>query len=186
MKRAEAWIEQQDADAWAGLWVDPHDSDRRFSEVVASWRETRMNFEPKTRAGYDNILAQRVLPVSATGALGQSYHDEVQQFINRIEDGADRKDAQRNPPRAPNTVHRVYTVLRGVFVHAERRSYIRANLCEHVTLPSRRKGRPRMLLEPGEMRAVAEAVPGHYRVAVYVAAWTGHGRASSGPCAGTT
>lgn len=173
-KRAEAWIEQQDADAWAGLWVDPHDSDRRFSEVVASWRETWMNLEPKTRAGYDNILAQRVLPVFGDRRIGQITHDEVQQFINRIKDGADRPGRLHNVPRAPNTVHRVYTVLRGVFVHAERRSYIRANPCAHVTLPSKRKGRPRMLfLEPAEVRAVAEAVPEHYRVAVYVAAWTG-------------
>jgi integrase len=173
-KRAEAWIEQQDADAWAGLWVDPHDSDRRFSEVVESWRETWMNLEPKTRAGYDNILVQRVLPVFGDRRIGQIDHDEVQQFINRIKDGADRPGRLHNVPRAPNTVHRVYTVLRGVFVHAERRSYIRANPCAHVTLPSKRKGRPRMLfLEPAEVRAVAEAVPEHYRVAVYVAAWTG-------------
>lgn len=102
-KRAEAWIDQQDADAWAGLWVDPHDSDRRFSEVVESWRETWMNLEPKTRAGYDNILAQRVLPVFGDRRIGQIDHDEVQRFINRIKDGADRPGRLHNVPRAPNT-----------------------------------------------------------------------------------
>lgn len=172
--RAEKWIEQQDADAWAGSWVDPHDSERLFSEVVESWRDTWMNLEPKTRAGYDNILKERILPRFKDRRIGQITHDEVQAFVNSAMAGADRKGVKKDVPRQPNTVHRIYTVLRGVFLHAERRSYIRANPCDHITLPSKRRGRPRMLfLEPGEVRAVAEAVPEHYRTAVYVAAWTG-------------
>lgn len=173
-KLAEAWIEGQDAAAWGGSWVDPRDADQTFAEVVESWRSTWGNLEPKTRAGYNNILKQRILPVFGDRRIGRITHDEIQAFVNRVQAGTDRQGKRHNVPREPNTVHRFYTVLRGVFRHAERRRLIAASPCEHITLPSKRRGRPRMLfLEPGEVRAVAEAVPAHYRTAVYVAAWTG-------------
>lgn len=104
-----------------------------------------------------------MLPVFGERRLAHIGGDDVQAFVNQL--AADR---------APNTVHRVYTVLRGVFLHAKRRRMIAVNPCDDITLPSRRKGRPRMLfLDPAKVRAVADAVPEHYRTAVYVAAWTG-------------
>jgi integrase len=91
----------------------------------------------------------------------------VQEWVNRL--------AAR---RAPNTVKRIYTVLKAVLRMAVERRYIVTSPCEAVRLPRKRntgKARERMLfLTPDEVRGLADAMPTPaYRLAIYVAAYCG-------------
>lgn len=167
-KRAAGWIAQQDADAGTADWLDPRDARRAFSEAVDSWKRSRSweELEPKTRVGYESILRRRVVPAFGDRRLSHITHDDVQAFV----DGVKRANGE---PLAPNTVLRIYNVLRRVFRHAKKAQMLKVNPCEDIDLPSKGRRPPMRYLEPGEVKQLADAVPEHYRTAVYVAAWCG-------------
>lgn len=167
-REAEAWIKRQGTAVLDGTHVDPRRAERRFEEVAHAWRETWADLEPKTRAGYEAILGRHVLPRFGSAKVGAVSTEAVQRYVNELA-----------AERAPNTVRRVYSVVRAVLRVAVERRYIAANPCDAVKLPrkgarSHGAGRGRMLfLSPPEVRALADAMPRPYRLPVYVAAYTG-------------
>lgn len=167
-KRALGWIHQQDVDALAPDWIDPRDAGRPFSQAVDSWQKSRAwkELEPKTRVGYESILRRRVLPAFGDRRISQITHDDVQAFV----DGVRKANGE---PLAPNTVLRIYNVVRRVFRHAKKAQMIKVNPCEDIDLPSKGRRPPKRYLVPGEVRDLANAIDPHYRTAVYVAAYCG-------------
>jgi integrase len=81
--------------------------------------------------------------------------------------------------RAPNTIRRVYGVLRSVLRVAVERHYITTNPCDAVRLPRRsaygdKSSHKEMLfLAPAEVVSLADAIEPDYRVLVYTAAYAG-------------
>ncbi len=123
------------------------------------------------RAGYEAILQKHVLPRFGGAKVGAVTTEAVQRYVNGLAAG-----------KAPNTVRRVYSVLRSVLRVAVERRYIAVNPCDAVKLPrkgsaaaGREGARPaRMLfLSPPEVRTLADAMPEPYRLPVYVAAYCG-------------
>jgi integrase len=161
-REAEQWMTEQRAAVQRGEWINPADGERTFSAVAGEWRETWADLEAKTQAGYESIL----------GALEERFGrarvatlttDAIQRYVNELAE-----------QRATNTVRRYFTVLSSVMRVAVERRYIASNPCASVRLPRRREPRPeRLFLTPEEVAAVAEAVPPHWRVLVYTAAYTG-------------
>jgi integrase len=152
-----------------GTHVDPRKGERLLSEVAAEWRETWTDLEPKTRIGYDSILNVHIVGTPAAPArfhrakVGGVSPEVYQRWINDLA-----------AELAPNTVHRINTVLSAVLRLAVQRRYIAVHPGDAVKLPKKRRSKRKMLfLTPGEVRALAEAIDPHYRVAVYVAAWCG-------------
>lgn len=163
---AERWLARQEARALDGDYIDPRKASRKLREVADEWRATWTDLEPKTRAGYESILSQHVLPRFGASPVSAIDPERVQTFINELA-----------KTRATNTVRRVYGVLRGVLKVAVQRRYIASNPCDSVSLPRKRSRGPRrrhLYLTPAEVRALAEGMerPAE-RVAVYVAAWAG-------------
>lgn len=83
--------------------------------------------------------------------------------------------------RQPNTVRRIYTVLRSVLRVAVERGYVATNACDAVRLPRKRlatapagtgTGRQLFLTAP-EVRTLADALPEPWRLPVIVAALCG-------------
>ena len=173
-REAQDWLASQRSSILSGTHVDPRGADRRLSAVADEWRATWTGLEPKTRAGYEAILACHVLrdpasresevPTFYGARLGHVTPERVQTFVNALAED-----------KAPNTVRCVFTVLRGLTRLAVRRRYIAGDPCDAIKLPSRRSRPTRRMqfLTPDEVRALAEAVPVHDRVAIYVAAYTG-------------
>jgi integrase len=130
---------------------------------VDEWRGTWTDLEPKTKAGYESILNKHVLPRFGKARISAVTPDEVQKFVNDLAAG-----------HAPNTVRRVYTVLRSVLALATKRRYLAENAAQGVKLPKKApKNKARLYLAAPEVRQLAEAHPERYRTAVYVAAYCG-------------
>jgi integrase len=163
-REAERWLTSQKAAIQRGEHIDPKDNHRRFEQVADAWRETWLDLEPKTQAGYRAILNRHVLPRWTGVRIGAVSPEAIQEWINEL---ADR--------RHPNTVRRIYSVLRAVLKVAVERRYLTTNPCDAVKLPrvSAVAIGQRVFLSASEVAALAKAIPSHYRVLVYTAAYTG-------------
>ena len=161
---AVRWLADMDSSTHAGTFIDPRRADRPLSRVADEWRESWTDLEPKTRAGYDHILRLHVLPKFGDWKVGAVQADAIQRWVNDLA-----------ATRAPNTVRRIYGVLRSVLRFAAERRYIGLNPCEAVKLPKKSAGgrRDYTFLTDGEIRALADAIDPHYRLLVLTAAYTG-------------
>lgn len=71
-REAERWLNEQRVAVQRATHIDPADSDRRFKDVADAWRETWLELEPKTKAGYESMLNKHVLPRWGEAGSGQS------------------------------------------------------------------------------------------------------------------
>lgn len=124
----EKWLKRQGVAVLDGTHVDPRNGERLLSEVVAEWRETWTDLEPKTRVGYDSILNAHI--IGSPAAPARFHHAKVgginaevyQRWINDLA-----------VDHAPTTVRRINTVMRAVLRVAVARRYIAPH-------PPRRRG----------------------------------------------
>src|SRR5262249_39115626 len=146
-REAEDWLDGMKHGAKSGVYIDPRKAERRVEEVASAWRETWTDLEPKTRAGYEAILKKHVDPCFGKAQIGAVTPDAIQRYINEL-----------SKTRAPNTVRRIFSVLRSVMRVAVERRYIAVSPCDAVKLPKKGAGRSgsrpaRMLfLSPPEVR----------------------------------
>lgn len=165
---AADWVADELAALRTGTHVRPSDKETPFYAVADEWRETWSDLGPKTKGGYESILRAHVLPEFGGRRVGDITPKLVQDYVNRLARGG----------KAPNTVKRIFTVLRAVMRIAAERRYVVTNPCDAVRLPRKRakgQARERMLfLTPEEVRALADAMPRPAdALAVYVAAYCG-------------
>ena len=159
---AQRWLTDMDSSAYSGSYVDPRRTDRPLSQVASEWQESWLNLEPKTKAGYEHILRKHVLPTFGLYRVGSLNAEAIQKWVNGFAS-----------THAPKTVNNVYGVLRGLLRFAVERRNIGSNPCEAVRLPKQTSPREKLFLAPAEVRQLAEAMPAHYRIPVYVAAYVG-------------
>jgi len=174
-REAEAWLEDLRPSAKRGKYVAPEGAKRLFATVSVEWRSTWIDREPKTRAGYLSILNKHLTGEGCRwreAEVGAITTDEVQRLINDLA-----------KTHAPYTVRSVYTVVRGIMSLAVARRYITESPCDTgaVRLPRKRAkqapsgqvARAGVSLTHAEVKALANAMPEHWRTAVYVSAYCG-------------
>lgn len=159
---AEQWIRRMDADADSGSYIDPRKSDQRFSAVADAWRDSWMDLEPKTRAGYESILRTHLLPEFGDRRVSAITPARVESYLRRLTDAGMK----------PGTVRSVYAALRAALNTAVRLRMIAANPCIGVKLP-RAHAHEMLFLGAEQVATLAEAIHPHFRVLVYTAAYTG-------------
>lgn len=161
---AERWLAAKSAEIDRGDFYDSRRGDTLFRVVAEEWQETWAELAPKSRVGYESILACHVLPAFGTSRVAAITPKDVQDFSNGL--------ARR---LAPNTVRRVMDVVRGVFCVAVERRYITTSPAAAVRLP--KKGEARTIdiqpLTHPEVRALVAALPEHWRLPVLLDAYTG-------------
>ena len=101
-REAERWLRTQAAALDQGNWVDHRQARQPLAQVAEGWQAT-WQLEPKTRQGYASILARHVLREWGTTPVGRIDTAAVQAWVNALAGDL-----------APNTVRRVYSVLRAV------------------------------------------------------------------------
>jgi len=183
---AERWLARAGVAVQDGTHIGRAKAETRFADVADAWRETWADLEPKTRAGYENILKKHVMPRYGKAKVSAIDAAAIQRHVNEL--ATERLPATPRHPngrhRSPNTVRRIYGVVRSVLRVAVERGHIRSNPCDAVRLPKGVAGHNRpideevgsdekLFLTPAQVRALAEGVPARYRVAVYVAAYCG-------------
>lgn len=167
-REATRWLTEQKSALNRGDHIHPSGGEQTFADLADDWRDTWTDLEPKTRVGYESILNRHVLPRWGTTKLGGITPKAIQKWVNELA-----------ASRAPNTVRRVYSVLRQVLGVAVERRYLTANPCDAVRLPkSNGPRREQLFLSPAEVQQLAEAVADEsgqrqYGLLVYTAAYTG-------------
>lgn len=166
-REAENWLQNHQGNMLRNEWVDPRQTERPFSEVIAAWKESwDGRLSPTTARRYDSILDKYLLPEFGGAPVGRIDHGAVQRYIDRL------ASMTGDDAPAPGTVRNVYAVLRTAMARAVRLGWIKVNPCNQVDLPRARR-EEMLFLTADEVRAVAEKVDEHYRVLIYTAAYTG-------------
>ena len=159
---AERWLVQQSNAQLTGTHIDPRNADRPFREVVDAWKETWVDLEPKTKAGYESIIEKRLLPEFGSRKVSGITTTLVQKYVNRLSaEGL-----------SPATVRNVYACMRTALNAAVAHRQILVNPCLGVKLPRMRR-EEMLFLEADEVRALADAITPYYRVLILTAAYTG-------------
>lgn len=165
LKSATAWLDAQRGSITRGAHVAPRDAGRPFSSVVDEWRDT-WQLGPKTRVGYESILARHILPRWGSVKVSAITTAAIQTWVNELRE-----------TRKLNTVLHVHNVLRGALDLAVQRRYIASNPAKSVKLKGKHQpsdGRERQLyLTMTELRQLVHATPEHWRVAVMTAGLCG-------------
>ena len=137
---AEQWLHSQQADLQRGEYIDPRKADSGFPTVVAAWKGTWINIEPKTRAGYEAILARYLMPAFGKRKVSTITTTLVQDHVGGL--------LLRG--LAPGTVRGIYSVLRTCLNAAVRLRMVPVNPCLGVKLP-RVPQRHMDVLDPDEV-----------------------------------
>jgi integrase len=133
-----------------------------FGEWADEWLTTSVHLKPKTTAGYESILRNRVLPVFGETRVSAITQLDVRRFVADLAAAGDE----------PGTIRNTFNVLRLVFGTALGSGAIRTNPCAGVRMP--RSTRDEMLfLQPEEILRLADAITPAFRVLVLFAAYTG-------------
>lgn len=167
-REAERWIASRDSDVLRGAYAPARKGEVLFTTVLDDVRaKWDLRLEPKTRAGYEAILSRwligerdplhpprpcRFRAVKVGGVTTKT----IQDFVHELW-----------AARQPNTVRRIYGVLKAVMDEAARSGYIAVNPCASVEMPTKKRAgvrRSHLYLEGPELRALAAAMPEHWRV----------------------
>lgn len=162
-REAEDWLVREASAQQQGTWSDPRQAERPFRDVIAAWRESWHRLSPTTKRRYESIIDNYLMPEFGSVPIGRITHAVVQTYVDRL---VAREDI------AAGTVRNVYAVLRTAMAKGVRMGLVRINPCTDVDLPRPSK-EPMLFLTAAEVRALAEAIDPHYRVWVYVAAYSG-------------
>lgn len=175
---AQRWLTKQQAAILDGDNSDPRRGDRPFQQLTDTFRETRFpQLAPKTQARYTSVLNVYLLPEFGTTPANRITREVLKRFFARL---------QRQPrvpggaPLSPGTIQKIHTVLSAVLTEAVENRVLRTNEAQRLKLPAPRT-KDMTVLTAKEVRALAEAhvvssgstTFDGYRVAIYVAAYTG-------------
>ena len=164
---AEGWLANERRLIELGGWTPP--ANRAVAKAVAAitlrdyadrWL-TERDLAPKTRALYQQLLGNRILPVLGDEMLRAITPATVRAWWV----GLGKKTPTRNT--------HAYQLLKTIFNTAVEDKAVTENPCQIKAAGKPPKPRDVQALTPAELVNVAEAAPEAYRAAVPVAAWCG-------------
>lgn len=163
---AKRWLARMDAEAHGAMFSQPTNAERPrpFKEVVAIWKETCWTgLAPSTTARYGQVVRTYLEPEFGTTPINELTREVVRRYFARL----------TREGRAPGTVRKVHTVLSAILSEAVELELLAANPCTRMRgLPTVNSDEP-LFLSAEQVRTLAEAMPEHYRLFVYTAAYTG-------------
>ncbi len=160
-READAFEARELADRSRGSWIDPRRSAITFSEWTEQWQSSTAVRRPKTTVWYASAIRLHLLPAFGARPLGSLTPLDVQTFVDRL--------AARF---APETTRGYYAVLRLILNAALNADLIARTPCRGIKLPS---GSPKLrrIVEPEEVRRLADTIGPDYRAMILVAAELG-------------
>lgn len=159
-KDAQAWLDSQAVAIGRGEWVDPHASRVTLAWWVERWWPT-LQQRASTQAVYRSHLECHVLPAFGHLPLDRLDHLTLSAWVAHLSEHL-----------KPETVHRVFRVLRLALAAAVRAKMLPANPCDGIRLPTVERDEMR-ILTPGQVEELADAIDPRYSALVTVAAYSG-------------
>lgn len=160
-KDAEAWAATIQARRFAGTAVDPAGGRTTVTELADLWLRSNPGKRESTLASDRSAVDVHIVPSIGSRRIGTVRQPDVQGLVN-----------QWAAVLAPNTVARVYGVLRAMFTYAVNADLLSRSPCRHVNLPKGGLRVPRFLTND-EVAAIASAIDERYRLMVWIAAMLG-------------
>lgn len=159
---ARAWLAGQHADIARGTWVPPHQAPAAvltFREYAAAWLEGR-DLKPRTRAHYQQLLDDHVLPKFADVELGHITPPAVESWRVSLRTG-------------PTAKAHAYGLLKAILATAVSLDLIPSNPCRARGASSSKRVKKIRPATLEELAALVEAMPERYRAMTLLAAWCG-------------
>ncbi len=163
---ARRWLLRMDAEAHGAMFAQPTNAQRSrpFKEVVGMWEETCWTgLAPSTKARYGQIVRTYLLPEFGTTPITEMTRGVVRRYFARL----------TREGKTPGTVRKVHTVLSAIMSEAVELELLPVNPCTRMRgLPAVRT-EERVVLTAEQVRTLAERIPQHFRLLIYMAAYTG-------------
>ena len=163
---ARRWLMRMDAEAHGAMFAQPTNAQRSrpFKEVVGMWEETCWTgLAPSTTARYGQIVRTYLLPEFEHHTITEMTRGVVRRYFARL----------TREGKTPGTVRKVHTVLSAIMSEAVELELLPVNPCTRMRgLPAMRT-EERVVLTAEQVRTLAERIPQHFRLLVYMAAYTG-------------
>lgn len=158
---AQAWLDSVTTAVTMGLYVDPRAGRILVRDWAPRWLATKVNLKQTTRATYENLLRNHVLPHWGDAQLSGVTHESVAAWVA----GLERRGLAASTVRQ---AHRVFALLLGLAVQDGR---LARNPAVGVPLP-RAVRSEQVFLTHADVDALATAA-GDYRLVVLFLAYTG-------------
>ena len=144
-----------------GSYVDPRAGRVTVGDYAETWLANKGHLKPKTRAGYESLLATRVLPKWGPVPLDRANYGAVASWVSTMAESG----------LSASRTRQAYHVLKSLLDEAVKDARLLRNPATGVDLP-RMRAKERRYLTHAEVAALAEACRGH-RTLVQVLAYCG-------------
>lgn len=161
---AQRWLATVEADMARGTWHDPTLGRTTIAEWADRWLATKLPTVRRATADqYEYILRMHIVPHLGDREIGTFTPADVQAWLGTM---------HRHSGLAPNTVAKVYRLLKNMLGGAVEVGMIARNPC---TIRGAGTERPPEIevATPEQVAALADACGDHYRALVSVAAYGG-------------
>ena len=159
---ADRFLVKVESDKLRGRYADPRLARTRLADWMEEWQATRTNLSPLTRIRDEGSIRNHVLPRFGLVPLGRLQPVHIAQWVADLDaDGL-----------APATTRKAYQLLAASLFSAVDNGLIPVSPCRNVKLPKLTTA-PMRILEPAEIRALADAIDGRYRAMILTAAFAG-------------
>ena len=159
---ATRYLVTVESDKLGGRYADPRLARTRLEDWITEWEATRTNLSPLTRIRDEGSIRNHVLPRFGHFPIGQLQPVHIGQWVADLDAGG----------LAPATTRKAYQLLAACLSGAVDNGLIPVSPCRNVKLPKLTTPAMR-ILEPTEIRALADAIDDRYHVMVLTAAFTG-------------
>ena len=155
---AERWLATNTADIARGAWLDPKEGRVTLTDFANDWLARRNDLAERTRELYRFLLDRYVL-----AGLGSTP-------ISALRPSAVASWNAGVAVKHPSTAAKAYRLLSTIMRAAVADRVIAANPCQ-VHGAAHEKAPERPTASIAEVQALADAMPGHLRIAVLLGAW---------------
>lgn len=157
-KDADAYASTVEADKLRGVAVDPRAGRVTLTAYSGTWMKHRTDIRPTTRAKYDHLLENHILPTLGTHDLGRLSPSSVRGWYMALHG------------RRAVTADDAYRLLRAILNTAVADEVIVVNPCK-VKGAGQVRSPERPTASVPEVAAAVEAIPERYRLALLLPAW---------------
>lgn len=139
---ANVWLDTVRADLERGDWLDPRLGNLTCTEWSERWMAGNVHRSPRTREGYESILANHVLPALGDRRVNDLHHHHVQRFVSEMSAAG----------AGAGTVANAYRVVKGVLDQAVLSGALKWNPARKVKLPRATRQEVGVLTPPRSRR----------------------------------
>lgn len=161
---AEAHLRRMEGDKERGNYHDPKSGKVLYRTVAAEWLGTLQVTKAKTKAGYESLLNNHVLPTFELMPVGRITKGTVKTWV-----------AERNRAGVgAGTIRNAYrNVLKPSLDHAVDEGYLQSNPALGVKLLASDAVEEQLFLIAEQVQLLADEITPHFRTLVMFAAYTG-------------